>query len=56
MCLQKKPDERPSSSSLLQHEHFRPLADEATRNEYRQKIKAEICDEIENVGTSSQTR
>ncbi len=52
-CLQKIPSQRPNCDELLQHEHFQPLSDERLRNEYRNRIVAEILDKIENVGTSS---
>lgn len=55
MCLQKKPLQRPNCEELLQHVHFQPLSDENTRNEYKCRIKAEICDQIDNVGRSSKT-
>jgi serine/threonine-protein kinase OSR1/STK39 len=49
-CLQKDPAKRPNCEELLNHEHFRPLRDEAVRNLYQERIKEEICDLIPNVG------
>jgi serine/threonine-protein kinase OSR1/STK39 len=53
LCLQKIPKQRPNCEELLQHEHFQPLSDLNVRNEYQSRIKAQICDQIDNVGTSS---
>ncbi len=53
MCLQKSPQKRPNCEELLQHEHFQPLSHDNVRNEYRSRLKAEICDQIENVGSTS---
>jgi len=52
MCLQKSPNERPNCEELLQHDHFKPLLDDNKRIEYRNRIKLEICDQIDNVGRS----
>jgi len=52
LCLQKSPQNRPNCDELLQHEHFQPLSHDNTRNEFRSRIKAEICDQIDNVGST----
>lgn len=52
MCLQKDPSRRPSCDDLLQHIHFLPLADIDETKKYKERIKAEICDQIEDVGAN----
>jgi len=49
-CLQKDPRNRPNCEELLNHEHFAPLRDETLRAEYKQRMKEEICNQIDNVG------
>ena len=56
MCLQKDPSQRPNCAELLDHEHFRPLRDEAVRKLYKERIKAEICDLIPDVGHEHELR
>lgn len=55
LCLQKKPNERPNCEEILNHDHFRHLnTDENVREQYKNRIKSEICDKIDNVGKTSQ--
>ncbi len=54
LCLQKKPSERPNCEEILNHQHFKHLSDESIREQYKSRIKSEICDKIDNVGTKYQ--
>jgi len=50
LCLQKNPRQRPNCEELLAHPHFQALSDPVIRDEYRTRIKVEICDKIDDVG------
>jgi serine/threonine-protein kinase OSR1/STK39 len=51
MCLQKNPSKRPSCGELLQ-KHFAEFDKEEYRQMRRDKIKTEICDLVQDVGTN----
>ncbi len=53
LCLEKKPSERPNCEKILNHDHFKHFSNEHTREQFKTKIKVEICDEIDNVGRKS---
>jgi len=53
LCLQKDPSKRPTCTELLAHAHFRPLADDESRAQWKQQTKQEVCDNVENVGKLS---
>ena len=52
-CLQKDPKKRPSCEELRNHPHFLPFLDSDIRNQYKSRIKEQICDRIEDVGKRS---
>jgi serine/threonine-protein kinase OSR1/STK39 len=51
MCLQKNPSKRPSCEELLQ-KHFSEFNKEEYRQMRRDKMRTEICDLVQDVGTS----
>jgi serine/threonine-protein kinase OSR1/STK39 len=51
MCLQKNPSKRPSCEELLQ-KHFSEFSKEEYRQMRRDKMRTEICDLVQDVGTS----
>jgi serine/threonine protein kinase len=52
-CLQKDPKKRPSCEELRNHPHFQPFLDPEVRNQYKERIKEQICDRIDDVGKRS---
>jgi serine/threonine-protein kinase OSR1/STK39 len=51
MCLQKNPSKRPSCGELIQ-KHFSEFSKEEYRQMRRDKMRTEICDLVQDVGTS----
>lgn len=54
-CLQKNPAKRPKSLELLQSKYLDEMNDEAKRLERRKMIVTEVCDLVEDVGTTTTT-
>ena len=55
-CLQKNPAKRPKSLELLQSKYLDEMIDEAKRLERRKMIVTEVCDLVEDVGTTTTTQ
>lgn len=55
-CLQKNPAKRPKSLELLQSKYLDEMNDEAKRLERRKMIVTEVCDLVEDVGTTTTTQ
>lgn len=51
-CLQKNPAKRPKSQELLASKHLDGLQDEATRNARRTALVEQVCELVEDVGSS----
>jgi serine/threonine-protein kinase OSR1/STK39 len=52
-CLEKNPAKRPSCQELLQSKYFSAFATESFRDTRLDCLKREICDIVDDVGTSS---
>jgi serine/threonine-protein kinase OSR1/STK39 len=54
-CLQKNPAKRPKSLELLQSKYLNAMQDESHRTARRQAMATQVCDLIDDVGSSSST-
>lgn len=52
-CLQKNPAKRPKSQELLTSKQLDGLQDEATRNARRTALVEQVCEMVEDVGSST---